>query len=224
MKILIVEDEKSLSDSIADFLVSQNYVCEQATNYVDALERISLYEYDCILLDLMLPDGSGFDLLKKIKEEKRSAGIIIISAKESVNDKVKGLTLGADDYLSKPFYLPELSARIYALIRRRQFDSSNIWQCGSLQVDLLSKEVTVNGTMLTLTRTEYDLLLFFLSNKDKVVSKNAIAEHLTGDIADMLDNQDFIYAHIKNLKAKLVEAGCESRIKNVYAMGYRWTE
>lgn len=224
MKLLIVEDERELSSSIADFLTAENYLCEHAFTFNEALEKISLYTYDCILLDLVLPGGSGLDILDEIKCQNNPAGVIIISAKDSLNDKVNGLKTGADDYLSKPFHLTELSVRIYALIRRRQFSSSNVATSNDLSIDLLSKEVSIKGQRIPLTKTEYELLLFFIGNRNRVISKNALAEHLSGDMADMLDNQDFIYAHIKNLKAKLAEAGTQEYIRNIYGTGYKWME
>ena len=223
MKILIVEDERELSNNIAKFL-SSNYLCEQVYDYFSAIEKIELYEYDCILLDLNLPGGDGLNLLEFIKSENIKSGIIIISARGSLDDKIAGLTIGADDYLPKPFALPELSVRIHALMRRQLSSMSNIMQSGNLTVDLLSKAVQVDRKDIILTKSEYSLLLFLIGNKDRVVSKNAIAEHLSGDMADMLDNQNFVYTHIKNLKAKLADHGCNCNIKTVYGTGYQWIE
>ncbi|MBA4853429.1 response regulator transcription factor [Emticicia sp. BO119] len=222
MKILVIEDEKELAQNIADYLETENYLCEFAATYTQALEKINLYHYDCILLDLMLPGGNGLQLLQAIKEQNRQDGIIIISAKNAIEDKVSGLKLGADDYLAKPFHLPELSARIYSLIRRKQFNNTNIIEQKELQIDVLAKTVKVNDEVVTLTRKEFDLLLFFIGNKNRVVSKSALAEYLSGDIADMLDNHDFIYAHIKNLKKKLADAGCGNYLKTIYGSGYKW--
>lgn len=224
MKILIIEDERDLSRSIVTFLSSEKYLCEQAFTFNDAIEKISLYEYDCILLDLMLPGGNGLDILREIKRQNNPAGVIIVSAKDSLDDKINGLRIGADDYLPKPFHLPELSMRIYALIRRKQFASTNSLESNGITINLLSKSVTIQDKPVTLTRTEYELLLFLIGNKNKVISKSALAEHLSGDMTDMLDSHDFVYAHIKNLKAKLAEAGCKNCIKNVYGTGYKWEE
>jgi len=224
MKLLIIEDERELSESIVTFLSPEQYLCEQAFTFNEAMEKIGLYEYDCILLDLMLPGGNGLDILREIKRQNNPTGVIIVSAKDSLNDKVNGLRIGADDYLPKPFHLSELSMRIYALIRRKQFSSTNTLHSNGITIDLLSKSVTIKNVPVILTRTEYKLLLFLIGNKNKVVSKSALAEHLSGDMADMLDNHDFVYAHIKNLKAKLVEAGGMTCIKNVYGTGYKWTE
>lgn len=224
MKILIIEDERELSQGMVTYLSAENYLCEQAFTFSEAMEKVCLYSYDCILLDLMLPGGNGLDILAEIKQQNNPAGIIIISAKDSLEDKISGLKTGADDYLPKPFHLPELSVRIYALIRRRQFSSNNILTINDLSVDLLNKEVSIEGRIINLTKTEYELLLFLIGNKNRVVSKSALAEHLSGDMADMLDNQNFVYAHIKNLKAKLVEAGCSDYIKNIYGTGYKWIE
>ncbi|WP_321519700.1 response regulator transcription factor [uncultured Bacteroides sp.] len=224
MKVLIIEDERELSQGIATYLTAENYLCEQAFTFGEAMEKVCLYSYDCILLDLMLPGGDGLDVLTEIKRKNSPAGVIIISAKDSLDDKVRGLKIGADDYLPKPFHLPELSVRIYALIRRRQFSNCNMLIINNLTIDLLNKEVKAKEQTINLTKTEYELLLFLIGNRNRVVSKSALAEHLSGDMADMLDSQNFVYAHIKNLKAKLVEAGCPDYIKNVYGTGYKWIE
>ncbi|BEG99457.1 response regulator transcription factor [Bacteroides sedimenti] len=224
MKLLIIEDEHELSKSIVTYLAAENYLCQQAFTFDEAMEKVSLYSYDCILLDLMLPGGNGLDILTEIKLQNNPAGVIIISAKDSLDDKICGLKIGADDYLSKPFHLPELSMRIYALIRRRQFFSNNTLTINNLIINLLNKEVVANGKIINLTKTEYELLLFLVGNKNRVVSKSALAEHLSGDMADMFDSQNFVYAHIKNLKAKLADAGCPDYIKNVYGTGYKWIE
>ena len=222
MKVLIIEDERKLSDSIVDYLKGEKYLCEQAFDFNDAMMKVRVYDYDCVLLDLMLPSVNGLDILRDIKRRNNPAGVIIISAKDSLDDKLKGLQIGADDYLAKPFHLAELSMRIYAVIRRKEFGASNRLECGGISIDLLEKSVTASGRSLTLTKSEYDLLLFFIGNKNRVLSKGAIAEHLSGDFADMMDNFDFIYTHIKNLKAKLTEAGIKDCVKNVYGMGYKW--
>jgi len=224
MKILIIEDEPALAQSMSQYLVAQDYLCEQAVTYFAAIEKISLYSYDCILLDLMLPDGNGMDVLEHLRKTGSQTAVLIISAKGALDDKIKGIHLGADDYLAKPFHLAEMSARIYALIRRSHYHGSNMVCTNDLTIDLHSKEVTANGIPVVLTKKEYELLLFFIGNKNKVISKNALAEHLSGDMADMLDNHDFVYAHIKNLKAKLHRTGCQKTIKTLYGMGYQWEE
>ena len=224
MKILIIEDEKSLSDSIVAYLDNESYLCEQAFTYDDAVMKVDMYEYDCILLDLMLPGGNGLDILHRIRAKSGPAGVIIISAKDSLDDKIKGLETGADDYLAKPFHLAELSMRIYAVIRRKEFSANNMLENNGIKIDLLKKSVTVNGHPVVLTRSEYDLLLFFIGNRNRVISKSALAEHLSGDMADMMDSYDFVYTHIKNLKAKLASAGCPDCVKNIYGTGYKWVE
>ena len=224
MKILVIEDEKVLSSNIVKYLSDDNYRCEQAYNFSTAMEKITLYNYDCILLDLNLPGGDGIQILEEIKARKIVSGIIIISARGSLDDKIEGLKIGADDYLSKPFSLSELSIRIYALMRRQQFSHNNTLISGDVGIDLLSKVVKVKGKTVTLTKSEYDLLLFLIGNKARVVSKDAIAEHLSGDMADMLDSHNFVYAHIKNLKAKFAEAGSTNIIKTIYGTGYQWVE
>lgn len=224
MKILVIEDEKELSNNIVKYLSDDNYRCEQAYNFSTAMEKITLYNYDCILLDLNLPGGDGIQILKTIEARKIDCGIIIISARDSLDNKIEGLKTGADDYLSKPFSLSELSVRIYALMRRQRFSHNNILNSGNIEINLLSKIVKVKGQIVNLTKSEYDLLLFLIGNKARVVSKNAIAEHLSGDMADMLDSHNFVYAHIKNLKAKFTEAGCTDIIKTIYGTGYQWVE
>lgn len=224
MKILIVEDEHKLSDSIVTYLKSEKYLCEQAFDYNEALEKVRGYDYDCVLLDLMLPGGSGLDILRDIKRRNNPAGVIIVSAKDSLDDKVKGLEIGADDYLPKPFHLAELGMHVYAIIRRKEFGASNTLENNGIKINLLEKSVEANGRPVTLTKSEYDLLLFFIGNRNRVLSKGAIAEHLSGDFADMMDNFDFVYTHIKNLKAKLAQTGMPNCIQNVYGMGYKWIE
>lgn len=222
MKILVIEDEKELATSIGAYLSDENYLCEYAETFHAALEKIEVYEYDCILLDLMLPGGDGLKLLEELKSQNKQDGVIIISAKNSLDDKIRGLQIGADDYLAKPFHLPELAARIYSVIRRRQFGNTNIIELNELKIDLLAKTVNVNNKEVVLTRKEFDLLLYFISNKNRVISKSALAQFISGDIADMFDNYDFVYAHIKNLKKKLNDAGCHTYLKTLYGSGYKW--
>lgn len=224
MKILVIEDERELSGNIKKYLEADNYLCEQVFNYNDATEKLMLYQYDCILLDLNLPDGDGMKLLDEIKRKDIRSGVIIISARDSLDDKIKGLKEGADDYLAKPFSLSELSIRVYALLRRQSFSSNNILKSNEVEIDLLSKAVKVRDTIIVLTKSEYDLLLFLIGNCNRVVSKNAIAEHLSRDMADMFDNHNFVYAHIKNLKSKLGDAGCLNCIRTMYGTGYQWVE
>jgi DNA-binding response OmpR family regulator len=222
MKVLIVEDERELAKSIVQYLRQESYVCEVAYSAQQATEKIVLHDYDCILLDINLPDGNGLTVLEALKIDGKADGVIIISARNSLDDKIKGLNLGADDYLVKPFHLSELGARISAVIRRKRFGGNNLLTLHELIIDLLGKVVSVNETLVDLTRKEYDLLLFLVSNKNLVVSKNAIAEHLSGDVAEVFDNFDFIYAHMKNLKKKLTEAGCADYIKTIYGLGYKF--
>lgn len=222
VKILLIEDEQELAASIADYLKDEQYLCEFASTYKDALDKVYDYDYDCILLDLMLPGGDGMKILEELKRMDKQEGVIIISAKNSIEDKVKGLQVGADDYLPKPFHMSELSARIHSVIRRKNFGHTNNIVINELEIDLLAREVRVNNELLPLTKKELDLLLFLVSNKGRVISKNALAEHLSGDMADMLDNHGFVYAHVKNLKKKLADAGSTDHIKTIYGMGYKW--
>lgn len=222
MKILIIEDEKALSESIVTYLKGEKYVCEVAMDFKSALQKTESYDYDCILLDIGLPGGSGLDILRELKANNKLDGVLIISAKNSIEDKVTGLVIGADDYLPKPFHLSELSARIAAIIRRRNFSGNNFVVFNEIKIDTLAKQATANDQALDLTKKEYELLLYFMSNKRRVISKNAIAEHLWGDETD--GNIDFIYTHIKNLRKKLQDAGRSEYIKSVYGMGYKFTD
>lgn len=221
MKILIVEDEKHLAESMYLYLTQESYLCEVATNLREAQDKINAYSYDCILLDLMLPGGDGMSLLEELKGSDRHEGVIIISARDALDDKIKGLRLGADDYLAKPFHLPELGARVYSLIRRKSFGSSNLLRINEIEIDFLAKTLKVHSQEVPLTKTEYEVLVFLISNRNRVISKSVLAEHLSGDMADMMDNHSFVYAHLKNLKRKLSDAGCREYIKTVYGMGYR---
>lgn len=223
MKILIIEDNVELHDSIKKVLQEEQYTCESAYTVEEALRHIKLYTYDCVLLDLTLPDGSGLDVLEHIKQNGREEGVIIITAKDALEDKIKGLRIGADDYLTKPFHLSELSIRIYSLIRRSKFQGNNDIQYADLRIALDTQTVYYQDTLVeNLTKMEYKLLLFFVSNPKRVLSKEAIAENLIGDFADNFVNFDFIYAHIKNVKKKLKKAGCDQYIKSIYGMGYKF--
>jgi len=224
VKILIIEDEIELSKSIAEYLSGGIYLCEFATTFTQAMNKIEMFQYDCIVLDIMLPDGNGLAILEELKKQNKQDGVIIVSAKNALEDKIEGLQLGADDYLTKPFHLSELMARIYSIIRRKQFNNSNIIIQNELQIDLLAKTVMINDKNINLTKKEFDLLLYFIGNKNKVISKSTLAEHLSGDLADMLDSHDFVYAHVKNLKKKLYDAGCEHYLKTVYGTGYKWCD
>ncbi|WP_294297585.1 response regulator transcription factor [uncultured Chryseobacterium sp.] len=224
MKILIVEDEIDLSDSIAEYLSGEVYRCEFASNFAQAMDKIGMFDYDCIVLDIMLPDGNGLKILEELKRQEKQDGVIIVSAKNSLEDRISGLQMGADDYLTKPFHLSELMARIYSIIRRKQFNNSNIIRQNEIQIDLPAKTVSIYDQPVIFTRKEFDLLIYFIGNKNKVISKSTLAEHLSGDIADMLDSHDFVYAHIKNLKKKLYDAGCRHYLRTVYGTGYKWVE
>ncbi len=221
MKLLIIEDEASLSQSIVEFLSASNYICEWAGNFFDALEKIELYDYDCIILDIMLPGGSGLQLLEYLKKNNKTDGVIIISAKDSLDDKINGLQLGADDYLTKPFHLSELSVRIAAIIRRKKFQGQSAITIADIEIDTVGQSVKINQQTIELTQKEFQLLLFFVINKNKVLSKNAIAQHLWGDDMDLASNFDFIYAHIKNLRKKIIAAGGEDHLRSIYGAGYK---
>lgn len=224
MKILIIEDEAGLRESIEEYFSEAGNLCETADNYDTAITKINLYSYDCILLDITLPGGSGIDILKILKENKNKDGVLIISAKNSLDDRLQGLDLGADDYLVKPFHLSELKARVSAITRRKTYDSSNILEFNEISINLSAKTVKIKDSGIKFTRKEYELLIYFIANKGKVISKNAIAEHLWGDGIDLANNFDFIYSHIKNLRKKMVEAGGNDYIEATYGMGYKFTD
>jgi DNA-binding response OmpR family regulator len=221
MKLLVIEDNFDLAESIKEFLSKENYIIEVIHSFSDAEEKISINNYDCALIDLMLPDGSGLDLVKKFESKQPQSGIIIITAKNSLDDKLAGLDLGADDYLTKPFHLSELNARIKSVIRRRVFNGNNEIVLNEIKIDTQTREVKINLTSIELTRREYDILLFFISNKERVLTKESIVEHVWGDNSSALDNFDFVYTHIKNLRKKIIEAGGNDYIQSVYGVGYK---
>jgi DNA-binding response OmpR family regulator len=224
MKLLLVEDEKHLADSIMSYFRGDGYLCEWAPDFVTGSQKIDLYEYDCALIDLTLPGGNGLELVRQFKQKDSTAGIIIISARNALDDKISGLDIGADDYLTKPFHLSELNARIKSLIRRRTFQGKLDFVFREITVKRDSMDVLVNGNFIILTKKELDLLLYFIANQNRVLTKESIAEHLWGEQVDSLDSLDFIYTHIKNLRKKLVEKGCPDYIQSVYGMGYKFTE
>ncbi|MFD2582278.1 response regulator transcription factor [Pedobacter vanadiisoli] len=223
MKILIIEDELGLQRSIAQYLMAEGNLCSMASTYAQAYERLGSYEYDCILLDLTLPDGEGLQILNYLKRMNRAEGVIIISAKNSLDQKIEGLTLGADDYLIKPFHLSELNARIVAVVRRKSAHGERFIEFNEIRIELDAKEVSVNGKMVYMTKKEFDLLLYFVANKGKVISKSAAVEHIWGDDSDMADSFDFIYTHIKNIRKKLTDAGSIDYFQSVYGVGYKFT-
>lgn len=224
MKILVVEDEKELLKSICDSLVQEQYLIETAEDFNVASEKIGLYNYDCILLDIMLPGGNGLQLLQQLKDLDKSENVIIISAKDSLDDKLKGLELGADDYLTKPFHNAELNARIKAVLRRKNLDGKDSIIISNLEMDLTERTLTVNGENLALNRKEFDILNYFLLNKNRLVTKTALAEHVWGDNIDQADNFDFIYYQIKNLRKKLQQSDAEIEIEAIYGIGYKLKE
>ena len=222
MKLLIIEDEQGLRESMERYFTEEGIICESCDTLSIAINKISLYQYDCILLDIGLPDGDGFALLEHLKSTGENVGVLIISARNSLENKIKGLNLGADDYLTKPFHLAELKARVEAIFRRKAFNTASILHYEDITINLLGREVEANAIPIALTRKEYDMLLYFIANKGKVISKNAIAEHLWGDEIDLIDSFDFIYTHIKNIRKKLMDAAHKDYIKSVYGVGYKF--
>lgn len=220
MKILLVEDEINLRSTIVSFLEEEGYRCEQADSFERAFEKLNLYEYDCLLVDIRLPDGNGLDLIKELKKEHPETGIIIISARNSLDDKITGLDLGADDYIAKPFNLTELNSRIKSVFRRLKLGGKKEIVIEKLRILPESRQVFASDELVALTKKEFDLLLFFISNPKRVITKESIAEHLWGDFADSADSFDFIYSQIKNLRRKLLEKTGTDYILNVYGTGY----
>lgn len=221
MKILVIEDEPDMRNNIIESLQAENYLIETAIDYDTALEKIHLYEYDCILLDISLPDGSGLDILNELKKSNKAEGVIIVSAKNSLDDKIKGLNLGADDYLPKPFHMAELHARLKSVLRRKKFGGSNKVVLRNVTIDPDERKITVNGEEMQLNRKEFDILLYFVSNKNRLVSKSALAEHVWGDQIDEVDSFEFIYSQIKNLRKKLKDQQADMEIQAVYGVGYK---
>lgn len=224
MKLLIVEDDASLREIMQRALLAEGYVVECAPTYFDACDKIAGYGYDCIMLDIMLPDGNGLRLLEQIKSIGKNDRVIIISARDSLDDKIEGLDLGADDYLPKPFYMAELSARIKSVLRRGNGAVQNSMNAGNISLDLQSRRVSVGGKNVPLLKKEFDILLYFMQRPGHIVDKAVLAEAVWGDHIDMVDNFQFVYAQIKNLRKKISEAGADMNIKAVYGFGYKFTE
>lgn len=224
MKILVIEDEKDLRDVIVKSLEKESFAVETAGDFSSASDKINDYDYDCILLDIMLPGGSGLSLLEDLKKMKKSESVIIISAKNSVDDKVTGLNLGADDYLAKPFHLAELTARVKSVIRRKKLDGQLVVEIKNIRLNLDDRTVTVDGNQLALNRKEFDILSYFAANKNRLINKNALAEEIWGDNIDQSDDFDFIYSQIKNLRKKLKDSGAQAEINAVYGLGYKFVE
>ncbi|MFZ7114857.1 MAG: response regulator transcription factor [Bacteroidota bacterium] len=221
MKILIVEDEKQLLDSMLIFLKESGMTCEKAETLAEATEKADLYEYDCVVLDIGLPDGSGLKVINVLQQKQKQTGIVILSAKNSLDDRLVGLNFGADDYVTKPFYMPELVARIKSVVRRRAFQGKNEILFNEIRVVPDEMMMYVKDKLISLTKKEHELLLYFLSNQNKVLTKESIAEHLWGDHADMADSFDFIYSHIKNLRKKMTDNGAHDYLKSIYGVGYK---
>ncbi len=224
MHILVVEDEQTMLEDMASYLETEGFQCQLAPDFSTALSRIDLLEYQAVLVDLNLPDGDGLRLVEMIKKQYRKTGIIIISARDSIEDRIKGLELGADDYLVKPFHLSELHARLRSLIRRIRFEGENRLEFGEITVFPEIHQARVNGKPLDLTRKEFDLLVYLVTNKNRVITRESIAEFLWGDYQGTAGSFDFVYTHIKNLRKKIMDLGGEDYIRNIYGVGYKFTK
>jgi len=222
MKVLIVEDHHDLAQNVHTYLQKEGYVCELAESYQKALSKLGGFNYDLIILDLMLPDGNGLDLLDWVKQTQSDTGVLILSAKNALDDKIRGLEMGADDYLPKPFHLTELNARLKAIYRRRQLQGKSTIKIHNLEIDTETMEVKAADRLLDLTKKEFELLMYLVVNKNRVLTKQSIAEHLWGDYIDALDSFDFVYQHIKNLRKKLTQAGVPDGIQTMYGSGYKF--
>ncbi len=221
MKILVIEDEPEMKELIKQFLEDENYVVEEACDFHSGLNKIISYDYDCILLDIMLPDGNGLELLQELRNLNKADSVIIISAKDSIDDKIKGLDLGADDYLTKPFHIAELNARIKSVIRRKKSDGRQLLELENVTINIEERLVLVNNQSMELNRKEFDILVFLGMNKFRIVSKSAIAENIWGDYIDQANDFDFIYSQIKNLRKKLRNHEAKIDINSVYGLGYK---
>ena len=221
MKILVIEDEASMQEIIKETLEKEKYVVESATTYDSALDKIISFEYDCILLDITLPDGSGLDLLTELKALNKTSNVIIISAKNSIDDKVSGLNLGADDYLIKPFHIAELTARVKSILRRKTLNGKNELDINNVRILFDDRTAFVNNELLALNRKEFDVLAYFMVNKNRLINKTSLAEHVWGDFTDESDDFEFIYSQIKNLRKKLKDQKAEIEIQAVYGIGYK---
>ncbi len=221
MKLLIIEDNLTLLDSINDSLTAERYLCETAKDFPAAQEKVHMYNYDIVVVDINLPGGSGLEIIKELKKTNTETGVIVISARNSLDNKIEGLELGADDYITKPFDMAELIARVKALIRRRNFAGSNQVNVGEITINTTNREVFVRDKKIELTKSEYDILLFFFSNPNRVITRESLAEHIWGDNMDLADSFDFIYSHIKNLRKKITALHVPDPIKAVYGVGYK---
>ncbi len=224
MKVLVIEDEHILAEGITNHLVKEGFVCETVHSYEAAIQKINLYKYDCIVIDINLPDGIGFDLIEALRSAKSNAGIIVISARNTIEDKIKSLDLGSDDYLTKPFHLSELNARVKSIMRRRNYDGVNEIHFEEICIKYNARKVYVNSSEVALSRKEYDLLMYFIANQDIALTKASLAEHLWGDHMDSADSFDLLYSHIKNLRKKLAEKGAREYIKTIYGIGYKFSK
>jgi DNA-binding response OmpR family regulator len=223
MQILIVEDELPLMESMVSYLEMEGFRCEQATSYHAGLCSLDKHEYICMLIDLNLPDGDGLDLVKLARQNQTNSGIIIVSARNALEERVKGLSMGADDYLVKPFHLSELVARIQSVARRTHTQGEEILQFGVIRVMPEERTCFVNEEQVDLTRKEHDLLLYLMANRNRVITKESIADYLWGEYGGGYGSYDFVYTHLKNLKRKLLDAGSPDYVQNIYGVGYKFT-
>jgi len=224
MKILIVEDDQELLRTMLKYFDSFGYLCERAKTVAQAKSQLLEHTYDCVVLDLNLPDGNGLEIFHTLKKNSNKIGVLILSANDSLEDKLNGLELGADDYLTKPFHLAELNARVKSIVRRNQFKGSDIVEFNEIKIETNANEVFVNNERIKLTKKEYELLLFLMSNNNRIVTKQSLSDHIWGDFIEMYDSYDYIYSHLKNLRKKIIDKGGNDYIKTIYGIGYKFSE
>jgi DNA-binding response OmpR family regulator len=223
MQILIVEDEASLMESMVSYLEMEGFRCEQAADFKTATCVIDKHDYLCMLIDLNLPDGDGLELVKLARENDSKSGIIIISARNAIEQRVEGLDAGADDYLVKPFHLSELVARVHSVVRRTRLEGGEMLRFDRIRVAPEERTCFVDEQQVELTQKELDLLLYFMSNRNRVVTKEGIADYLWGEYGGDYGSYDFVYTHLKNLRRKLMDAGCPDYVQNIYGIGYKFS-
>lgn len=221
MNILIVEDNAELAVELKDYLTTSGYICKMARNCEDALEELHSNDYDVMLLDLGLPDGSGFDILKSVRKTQSKMAVVIITARGELDDRIDGLQLGADDYLTKPFALTELGARLFAIIRRMHGFTANELNIHGFSLQLQDYKVSYGSSPINLTKKEFDIFQYLVLNKNRVITRLQLTEHIWGDILEVNSDSNFIDVHVRNLRKKLDKHSPIEWFETVRNVGYR---